>query len=292
MKRIYLLVLLSFTVNISFGQKYPIQVSYDEDSNSSCGTVTLGSGFEKSGMVRYVARPKIIESKWRGRQLTITIFTVSGCCTHDYLGYVEQSDTLILYYGSQVNLPNKHSGHKEVEICMCGHNGCCFEFEYRITGLKKKTNYLVAISDVMGIGLIKPYLIGYIDEENKSIHYSQDCDLLEECLDKKIEEAVSNYKNLIPLYTLLIEQHKNENPVERETIDNIRRTWIRYFSCREAIYDEFIRSKLDQNVYSLKINEFESQVQSDLLLLESKLNITSEYLIMGSLREPIIENKK
>jgi hypothetical protein len=267
-------------------QKRPIQVSYTPDYNNSCGEVILGSGFEKSGMVRYVARPKILESKWNGRQLTIKIFVVSDCCPPDYLGYMEQSDTLILYYGDKKSLPTKSGMPDEVEICLCGHNGCCYEFEYSINGLSRSTNYLVAVSDVLAFGL-KPYTIGYTDSKYKSVHYATECLSLDSCLEEKINEAVSHYKKLGPMYDSLINHHNNQSQKEKDMVDQIARVWIKYFVCREAIYDEFLRSNLDGDLYSRRLNQFESQIQSELKLLEPKLSITYEYLQGGSFIEPI-----
>jgi hypothetical protein len=286
MKRGSALVLLSLTIGIAIGQKRPIQVSYTPDYNNSCGEVILGSGFEKSGMVRYVARSKILESKWNGRQLTIKIFVVSECCPPDYLGYVERSDTLILYYGDKKGLPTKDGMPDEVEICLCGHNGCCYEFEYVINGLSRSTNYLVAVSNVSAFGL-KPYPIGYIDSKYKSVHYSRQCLSLESCLDEKIDEAVLYYKKLSPMYDSLIDHHNNQSQKEKDMVDQIERVWIKYFSFREAIYDEFLTSNLDGDLYNRKLNEFELQIQRELKLLEPKLNITSKYLHGGSFIEPI-----
>jgi hypothetical protein len=290
MKRIWGIIFISIT-SIAWGQKRPIPVNFDSDTNNSCGHVSLGSGFEKSGMVQYVARPKIIESKWDGRQLTIKIFVVSDCCPPDFLGYVEQSDTLNLYYGDKKSLPNKNGQPQEIEICMCGHNGCCFEFEYRIKGLKRNTNYLVAISDVIGIGRITPYPIGYTDSKDKSVHYSRACTSFNVCLEDQIDEAVLQYKKLGPLYDSLITLRNNESPNQRDMVDHIKKVWIQYFSYREAIYDEFIRTKIDKTLYDSKINEFESRVWNELKLLEPKLNITNAYLSGGALSEPISELK-
>jgi hypothetical protein len=159
MKAVLGLIFLSLTVNISLGQKRLVEVNYNRDPSSSCAHVRLGSGFEKSGMVQYVARPTIIESKWMDRQLTIKIFVVSDCCPPDYLGYMVHSDTLKLYYGDKKSIPDNYGRPKEVDICMCGHNGCPYEFEYKIDGLEKHKNYLVTVSDVLGIGSINPYPI-------------------------------------------------------------------------------------------------------------------------------------
>ena len=140
MKTVLGLIFLLLTVNISLGQQRLIEVNYNHDPNSSCGHVTLGSGFEKSGMVQYVARPRILESKWIDQQLTIKIFVVSDCCPPDFLGYMVHSDTLKLYYGDKKSIPDKYGRPKEVDICMCGHNGCSYEFEYEINGLQKDKN--------------------------------------------------------------------------------------------------------------------------------------------------------
>jgi hypothetical protein len=201
MKAVYGLILLSLTVNISLGQKRLIEVNYNHDPTNSCAHVTLGSGFEKSGMVQYVARPRIIESKWIDRQLTIKIFVVSDCCPPDYLGYMVHYDTLKLYYGDKKSIPDMYGQPKEVDICMCGHNGCSYEFEYKINGLKKDKNYLVAISEVIGMGSINPYPIGYTNGRYKSIHYSMKCNTFEVCLDEKIKEAIYIMKNLVHCMT-------------------------------------------------------------------------------------------
>jgi hypothetical protein len=290
MRRVWVLILFVLAGNIATGQKHPTQVRYGQDANSACGNVILGSGFEKSGMVRYVARPKIVESKWSGRQLTIKIFVVSECCPPDYLGYVKQADTLILYYGDKKNIPTKN-GSEEIGICMCGNNGCCYEFEYRIKGLNRNTNYLVAASPVLYIGRFKPYPLGYTDGRNKSIYYSAAGDSLETSLDTKINDAVSHYKMLGNLYDLLIEQHNNENSEERATIDEIEKNWIKYFKCKEAIYDEFVKSKLNASLYNSKIGDFESRVLHELKILEPKLNTVSKYLHAGGIDEPIKELK-
>lgn len=279
-------------VNNALGQERLIQVSYTRDAQSSCGHVTLGSGFEKSGMVQYVARPKIIHSKWVEGQLTIKIFVVSDCCPPDYLGYIVNSDSLKLYYGDKKSIPDKDGRPKEVEICMCGFNGCCYEFEYKVKGLKQDENYLVTVSDVLDIGSIKPYPIGYTDSKYKSVRYSTDCKSFDECLDNKVNDAISYYKKLVPLYDSLIELHTQESAEERRMVNEIRKVWIRYFDCREAIYDEFIRSKVDQETYNSKLTAFESQVENELKILEPKLDIISKYLQGGAITESIHEAKE
>jgi hypothetical protein len=291
MKTVFGLIFLSLTANISLGQKSLTQVNYTHDPNSSCGHVTLGSGFEKSGMVQYVARPRIIELRWMDGQLTIKIFVVSVCCPPDYLGYMVHSDTLKLYYGDKKSIPDKYGRPKEVDICMCGHNGCCYEFEYKINGLEKEKNYLVAVSDVLSIGSIEPYPIGYTDSRYKSVHYLMKCSSFEECLDVKIDDAISHYKRLGPLYDSLIDLHKNGGPAERKMVDNIKDVWIKYFDCRDAIYDKFIKSNVNHKMYSLKVDEFESYVSKEVKLLEPRLDIVNKYLQSGALAEPIQEIK-
>jgi len=290
MKRVFGLLFLSLIANMLMGQNGLKQVDYTKEPKNTCRHVTLGSGFEKSGMVQYVARPKILESKWSGGQLTIKIFVVSDCCPPDYLGYMVHSDTLKLYYGDKMSISDKHGRPKEVQIC-CGFNGCCYEFEYKIKKLKHK-NYLVVTSNVLGIGLIKPFPIGYTDSEYKSVHYSSECRSFDVCLDDKIADALSYYKRLGPLYDSLIDLHKQENAGERKMVDQLKKVWIKYFDCREAIYDEFIKSKVDREVYSSKLAEFESQVEHELKLLEPKLDITSKYLQGGAIAERIIDVKE
>lgn len=291
MKTVLGLIFLSLILNNSSGQDRPIEVNYNHDPNSPCGHITLGSGFEKSGMVQYVARPRIVESKWTDRQLTIKIFVVSDCCPPDYLGYMVHSDTLKLYYGDKKSIPDKYGQPKEVDICMCGINGCCYEFEYKIDGLKKDKNYLVAISDVLGIGSINPYPIGYIDSNNKSIHYAMECSSFEICLDEKIKEGISHYKRLGPLYDSLLDLHKYGGSAERKMVNYIKDVWIEYFDCREAIYDKFIKSNMDHKIYSSKVNEFESDVAIELKLLEPRLEIVNKYLKGAAFTEPIQEIK-
>jgi hypothetical protein len=287
MKGVLWLTLFSLILNVAMGQKRLTQVHYARDSAYSCGHVTLGSGFEKSGMVQYVARPKIIESKWTDRQLNIKIFVVSDCCPPDFLGYTEQSDTLNLYWGDKKSIPDEHGTPKEVDICMCGSNGCCYEFEYSIAGLKRNTNYLVAVSDILGIGRVKPYPIGYTDSKEKSVYYSNECDSFDACLDEKIDEAILHYRKLAPLYDSLIVLHKSGSTREKDMVYRIKQVWISYFKCREAIYDEYISSKIESNLYNARTRRFELEVTSELQMLEPRLSITNEYLQGGSLIEPI-----
>ena len=179
MKKNGQLILLILLATAALGQKLPIQVKHSGDPHTSCGKATLGSGFEKAGMVQYVARPRIIDSKWHDTQLTIKVFVVSECCPPDYLGYLAKSDTLVLYYGNEKHLPTKAGAPEEVEICLCGTSGCCYEFEYNVNGLNRNTNYIVAVSDVLDIGFREAYAIGYINGKHKSIRYSNLCESLE-----------------------------------------------------------------------------------------------------------------
>lgn len=290
MKIAWGLLLISLTLNATQGQVLPVQVGYTPAADNSCHEANLGSGFSKSGMVQYVARPVILHSKWSGDDLSIRIFVVSDCCPPDYLGYVVKSDTLILYYGDKKSVPQKYGSPAEIDICMCGHNGCCYEFEYNITGLNQKINYLVKISDVVGIGLAPPRPIGYVNGREKSIYYHE-CDSLSKCLSDKIDAAISYYKKLGLLYGHLIDLHTRKSIGERKVVDEITGVWINYFSCREAIYDEFIKSRLDPKYYKSKVAEFEFAIADELELLNPKLEITNIFLRSGAFVEDIKEQK-
>jgi hypothetical protein len=285
MKFVVSLIFLSVTINICLGQNALTKVDYHYNPNQSCMLVALGSGFEKSGMAQYVARPRIIESKWLDRRLNIKIFVVSDCCPPDYLGYMVHSDTLKLYYGDEKSIPDKNGQPKEIDICMCGPTGCCYEFEYVIDGLNANKNYLVTVSDVLGIGSRDAYPVGYTDSSLKSIHYSTACNSFKVCLDNKIDEAISHYKKLGPLYDSLLALPRSGGPAERKMVDGIKNVWIKYFECREAIHDKFIESKLGKRVHKGKLTEFEAQVSSEVKLLTPRLDIVSKYLHGGAFLE-------
>ena len=287
MHAVFGLILISLSVTISLAQTRAIPVKYNYDPNAGCKQVVLGSGFEKSGMVQYVARSKIIESKWIGKQLSIKIFVVSDCCPPDFLGYLVRNDTLQLYYGDKRSIPVKEGQPKEVEICMCGHNGCGYQFEYKIDGLKKNRNYLVGLSDVLGIGSRAPIPIGYTDGRFKSINYPKEGGLLEVRLDEKIDEAISSYKKLEPLYDSLLQLHRAGGSGESEIVGRIKWVWIDYFTAREAIYDKYVRHNLNTKKYSFRVDKFELDVQNQLKSLMPKLEIVSTFLSGGALSEAI-----
>jgi hypothetical protein len=93
------------------------------------------------------------------------------------------------------------------------------------------------------------------------------------------------------LYDSLLELHKNGGPAEQKMVDHIKDVWIKYFDSREAIYDKFIKSNVDNKMYRLKVDEFESHVSKEVKLLEPRLNIVNKYLQGGALAEPIQDIK-
>jgi hypothetical protein len=175
---------------------------------------------------------------------------------------------------------------------MCGHNGCGYQFEYKIDGLKKNRNYLIEISDVLGIGLRSPIPIGYSDGKYKSINYPIEGRLLEGRLDEKITEAMSAYKKLQPLYDSLLEMHRVGGSAQGEIVNRIKRVWIDYFALREAIYDKYVRSNVDSKKYSVKVDRLELNVQNELKSLMPKLEIVSTFLSDGAVSESVKEPNK
>jgi hypothetical protein len=117
------------------------------------------------------------------------------------------------------------------------------------------------------------------------------CNSFEVCLDGKIKEAILHYKKLGPLYDSLLELDTSVGQSEKKMVDHIKDVWIKYFDCREAIYDQFIKANVDSKMYRAKVAEFELRVSNEVKLLEPRLNIVNKYLQGGAFAEPIKEIK-
>lgn len=268
---------------LASGQRLPTEIKIVHPFDVSCQDAELGWGFELSGMVNYVARPKIIQSSWLEQTLSIGISVVAECCPPDFLGYSIQKDTIVLYYGFKQNIPTVRNPTDQIQVCLCGHSGCCYEFEYQIPNLRKNINYLIATSNVLDLNLNfkkSPNPINYLRSEHKSIFY-QHCDFPELCLNQYMEMSLKVYKELRPLYTDLMTEIERDSNAKGELLMKIRNLWTEFFSLEGAINDNFVKLKLEQKKYLEATAKHRSDLEAEMVELRKVLIEVDKHLYKG-----------
>jgi hypothetical protein len=251
-----------------------------EIDNLCQGSVSLGSGFERSGMNNRVVPPRILESYWRADTLFVRLAVVLDCCPHDYLGYTLAADSLVLYYGVKSDIPPEKGEVSEIRVCLCVDTGCCYEFEYEIPGLNKATNYWIGAQDVVVFRRLNPFPLQYLYPEKQSILYSS-CDNLDRCFREHIEQSIVQYRKLLPLYEQLLGEIETDHKDKYQTIEQLRRIWWNYFSEERAIMDPYLRTRLAPGLWDQLMVEQRAAIAHELEKLSDIMNKVSRQVRGG-----------